>query len=153
MPGGSSGAGDGDEGDGVGSDPVPMALECHEVMVVELARLQPLDRAKEQQLPGHWFPVGADNVDLDVVAARPVTADYLRGRNVLGGQQARERCADQRLDGTATPVSPAQLGLTGSTHRPPAFSEGWRVIARDRAKQRTMGIRERAARLSESDGP
>jgi hypothetical protein len=40
-----------------------------------MARFQPFDRAEEKQLPGDRFAVGADDVDLDVVAARPVAAD------------------------------------------------------------------------------
>ncbi len=43
VRGGCSGAGDSDERDGVGGDPVPVALERDEVVGVELARLQPLD--------------------------------------------------------------------------------------------------------------
>jgi hypothetical protein len=46
--GGHSGTGDGDEGDRVGGDPVAVALKRYEVMVVELAGLQPLDRAQEK---------------------------------------------------------------------------------------------------------
>ena len=75
LRGGCSGAGDSDQRDRVGGDPVPVALEGYEVVVVELCGLQPLDRAEEQQLPGDRFPVSADDVDLDVVAARPVAAD------------------------------------------------------------------------------
>ena len=47
VRGRSSGAGDRDERDRVGGDPVPVALERYEVVVVELACLQPLDRAEE----------------------------------------------------------------------------------------------------------
>ncbi len=43
MRGGCSGAGDSDERDRVGGDPVPVTLERYEVVGVELARLQPLD--------------------------------------------------------------------------------------------------------------
>ncbi len=43
VRGGCSGAGDSDERDRVGGDPVPVALECYEVVGVELACLQPLD--------------------------------------------------------------------------------------------------------------
>jgi hypothetical protein len=32
-----------------------VALERYEVAVIELARLQPLDRAEEQHLPRDWF--------------------------------------------------------------------------------------------------
>lgn len=55
-------------------------------------------RSGRQQLLGDRFPVSADDVDLDVVAARQVTADHRRGGDALGGQQARERFANQRLD-------------------------------------------------------
>ena len=43
VRGGCSGAGDSDERDRVGGDPVPVALERYEVVGVELACLQPLD--------------------------------------------------------------------------------------------------------------
>jgi hypothetical protein len=36
-------------------DPVAVALERYEVVVIELACLQPLDRAEEQHLPRDWF--------------------------------------------------------------------------------------------------
>jgi hypothetical protein len=43
VRGGCSGAGDSNERDRVGGDPVPVALERYEVVGVELACLQPLD--------------------------------------------------------------------------------------------------------------
>lgn len=55
MGGGRAGAGDGDERDRVGGDPVAVALERYEVVVIELACLQPLERAEEQHLPRDWF--------------------------------------------------------------------------------------------------
>jgi hypothetical protein len=85
VRGGCSGAGDSDERDRVGGDSSPVALEAYEVVAVELACLQPLDSAEEQQLAGDRFPVSADDVDLDVVAARPVTADHRRGGDAPGG--------------------------------------------------------------------
>ena len=63
-----------------------MALQFDEVVVVERRGFQPLDRAEEEQLPGEGFPGGADDVDLDVVAARPVAAYCRCRRDSLSGQ-------------------------------------------------------------------
>ncbi len=50
-----------------------------------IAHCEDIGVDREQQLLSNRFPVGADDVDLDVVAARPVTADHRRGRDALGG--------------------------------------------------------------------
>jgi len=80
MDGRHPGTGDGDERDRVGGDPVAVALERYQVMVVE--------------------------VDLDVITARPVSPDHGRGGYALGREQARERLADQWVNGAAGPVGP-----------------------------------------------
>src|ERR1700722_18771208 len=102
-------------------------------MVVELCGPQPLVRAEEQQLSGDGFSVGADDVDLDVVAAGPVAADCRCGRYSLSGQYTCECLSYERFDGAPAPRGPApedafqrqvrphpvQLGQMGGEKREP----------------------------------
>jgi hypothetical protein len=85
-----------------------VALDRYQVVVVELACLQPLTEPRKSNCLA-TAPVGPDNVDLDVVAAGPVAADHRRGGDALGGQQPGEGSAGQWLDGVAAPVGPALI--------------------------------------------
>jgi hypothetical protein len=130
VRGGCSGAGDGDERERVGGDPVPGALERYEVVVVELACLQPLDRAEEQQLIGDGFPVSADDVDLDVVAARPVAP--------ITGAAGMSQAGSRRASASRT---------SGSTGRP----RQWVQLRLIRASVGSERIRSTSARCRQSE--
>lgn len=89
--------------------PGAKALQRKQIMLVERGVLQPLDRTEEQQPVGNRFPVGADYVDLHLVAPGPVTADRRRGGQTTGGQQAGQGVAEQRLDRPAAAGGPAPV--------------------------------------------
>ena len=78
-------------------------------MAVERGVLQPLDRAEEEQPLGHRLPVGAHQVDLDVVAAGPVPADRGGGGQDAVRQERGEGFPDQGLDRAAPPARPTLL--------------------------------------------
>lgn len=86
-----------------------MLVQRGEVVAVEGGVLQPLDRAEEEQFLGHGLPVGAHQVDLDVVAPGPVAADGRgRGQSAVG-QQTGQGLTDQRFDRAAPPARPLFL--------------------------------------------
>lgn len=72
---GHAGTGDGDDRHEFAGEQGAVARQRGEVVFVEGRALQLFDRAHEQQFLGDRFAIGANDVDLDVVAASPVAAD------------------------------------------------------------------------------
>lgn len=85
--------------------------ERGQVVAVEDRVVQPFDRAEEEQPFGHRLPVGADQVDFDVVAAGPVAADRRGAGQELVRQQTSEGFPDEGFDRPA----PMSAGFSGPT--------------------------------------